>query len=304
MPWPSLSHSMAEYAPVDAPRYLPAPRGGCLTERAGRPGVINSVIRVGDLHIGVQTEETEIHKAVEDAFRTNLVADPAAPAIFAIYRTSTNLPGSRPLYHLHQGCLRIFTARTVEDAIRSLAAHLDDRLPREPPPERSLEIAAVAVVGNGTARLIPWIAPLHLPRLQPWCRRVGLELLPGRFVLIDADRRALIPRQYRTLSGQDHGGGEQQGTRRTAFEAFSSSDWTITDWVFVDRKSTAGSRSMSPAQAVARGIRCAYPSRSPAETLALLATFLRQVTAFVVPRHESVLELIVKLEDRPGLGHA
>jgi hypothetical protein len=260
--------------------------------------VINSVIRVGDLHIGVQTEETEVRRAVEDAFRTNLVADPAAPASFAIYRTSTNLPDSRPLYHLHQGCLRIFTARTMAHAIRSLAAHLDDRLPHEPPPERSLELAAVALVGDGTVKLIPSIAPLALPHLQPWCRRAGLKLLPGRLVQVDADRRELMPRQFRTLSLQELGEEEEQDARGPSSETRSCAAPTITDWVFVDGTSMAGSRSISPAEAVARSVAFTRLSRNPAEILALLATFFRQVSAFVVPRHESVLELVEELSNK------
>ena len=249
-------------------------------------------VRVGEYHIGVRTSTLDVHRALTSAVSEHLVDDPDAPRSYAIHASEPRLDGARPMYRLYHNCNHVFTTPSLERAVAVLAAHLEwyrDRSGGVRSPW--LELDTVALVGDGSALLAPWILPYKFPEVELRARRAGRRLLEGRSVLVDPSRAEVIVPPLRLLS--DSAVSPWTNACRDVLDAATPAGrYPVSGWVFLAAR--GGPTRMSRARAVARAMSLAYRQHPPGDNLRMLAELIHGTTVVNVRGIEELLRVVTE----------
>ena len=252
-------------------------------------------IRVGEYHIGVRTSTLDVHLALTSAMSEHLVEDPDAPRSYAIHASEPTLDRARPMYRLYHNCNHVFTTPSLERAVAVLAAHLEWYRDRSGGVRSSwLELDTVALVGDGSALLAPWILPYKFPEVELRARRAGRRLLEGRSVLVDPTTAEVIVPPLRLVSAS----GASPGTdvRTDALDAATPAGrYPVSGWVFLAARSEP--TRMSRARAVARAMSLAYRHHPPVDNLRMLAELVNGTKVANVRSIDELLRVVIETGD-------
>jgi hypothetical protein len=254
--------------------------------------VAKLAVRVGEYHLGIQTDDSAVAAAVAARLGRHLVDDPATPANVSIHCGSPPLSGSRPMYRVYEGCNAIFLSPALDRAVTVAAERLEPFLPASSPDPTLLRLRASAVIGDGRAVLLPASMPVALPSLEIRLRATGAQVVATRTVAIHPGHRQLVLRPS-PLTGQLPVGDDlgSPGTRRVA-----SRRYAIMGWLFepddVRSRTTGGVRR---ADALARALWLLAPRRPTGADLRRLAHLVegietRQTTG---PQAPSAIRLLL-----------
>jgi hypothetical protein len=254
--------------------------------------VAKLAVRVGQYHLGIQTDDPAVAAAVAARLSQHLVDDPATPANVSIHSGSPPLPGSRPIYRVYEGCNPVFLSPALDRAVTVAAERLEPFLPASSPDPTLLRLRTSAAIGDGRAVLLPASMPMALPSLEVRLRATGAQVLARATIDIHPGHRELVlrpsPLTGRLPVGDDLG---SPGTRRVA-----SRRHTIVGWLFepqdVRSRATGGVRR---ADALARALWLLAPSRPTGADLRQLAHLVegietRQTTG---PHAPSAIRLLL-----------
>lgn len=237
------------------------------------------MFRVGDYHVGVQSNSLSVIEQVASLLGDHAVDDPAAPANLSIYELAPTLAGSRPMYRVYEGCSHVFTTPTLERAVVVTAGRLEQFLPDELPVPGVLDLRTLAFVGHEAAVLAPKWLPRRFPTLELPLRHHGIYILSGTSVRVDVNRGELIARPLRMVpDGRTEAVGAEEP--RTAGQVRLGRH-SIVAWVF----HADGERSsdLSRAHAVMKGLSVTTRQPPGVSELELLAALIRGLEVRAAP---------------------
>lgn len=211
-------------------------------------------------------------------FGAHVVDDPAAPAGFALYETQPSLATARPAYRVYGDCTNLCTTTSLPRAMAVLAGLIDEISPLPTDGQRLLHLEAVALVGGRTALLGPWSVPYRNPSVEAALRRDGVRLLERTSVLVDPESQELVVPPIRLLLGAHLAEGDSLVPDVRA-AATPARRYSIVAWFFEGRDQV---RSISRADAVARGMRLAHKDEPPSVTLERLANLVQEIPTLML----------------------
>ena len=235
--------------------------------------------RVGDYHVGVQSNSETILEQVASLLAAHSVDDATVPANISIYELGPMLEGARPMYRVYEGCSHVFTTPSPSRAVVAAVGQMERFLPTESPPPGVVGLRALAVVDGEAAVLAPHWLPRRYPSLELSLRRHGIHILSSGPILVDTARGELLVRSLRLVSDGPIGADGD-----TALHEGSSAQpgrYPLIAWLF-DADET-GSADLTRARAVVDGLSLATQPLHDVDKLERLAALIRGLEVRALP---------------------
>lgn len=237
-----------------------------------------SAIRVGEFHIGVETNRPELRATLEAVFASSVVADGDVPANYSLAFRDPELATAPQAYHVSRGCERLASTPSLARALAVLRGHLAAHLPTDG--AGLLRLERIAVMTSHGAML----APGRLRRDLAWFERRTADrtvrVLESPWVCVDASRREVVVPPWPIRVGDDR---LDATVTAAAIEAAATPGGRFPILAWVATQTTDG-EPLTRAGALAQALAAVSPADrgSPGASLARLAEVIRGVELVVV----------------------
>jgi hypothetical protein len=245
-----------------------------------------TVVRVGDVHVGIRSSTAAIRDALETAFAPHLVDDPAAPASHAIHAPDDLGAGTRPVYRVFEECSPAFVTPSLDRAIAVLAGYLTDYLAKEQSAPTVVDVEAAAVLGPRSAIVLPWQVPYLEPASERTLRRAGARVLERRRIQIDTATAELVVTPALRLEADRLDPAAVTAPGRTPIDG----------WVFLGSSAERG--SFTRAQALVHALAVTHRPSTVTANLRRLAPLLEQLEVRLASDADGSLRAAIELLDR------